>query len=132
MLLFAAGETISMIDVVIPDYLELETENTLMNICRTSVRTHLLVVSRMNMFVRVPRLGLPKLLAVFFTVRYETLGAAQADEMHPDGNTLSSDLPLKKIHSGCRLEFFSKFISEFSHQSTTKIFLIDNHYKTTD
>ena len=65
MLLFAAGETINMVDLVIPDYLELEIDNTLMNICRTSVRTHLLVASRVNLFVRVPRLGLPKLLQSF-------------------------------------------------------------------
>ena len=65
MLLFAAGETVNMVCVVIPDYLKLETENTLTNICRTYVRTHLLVVSRVNLFVRVPRLGLPKLLQSF-------------------------------------------------------------------
>ena len=65
MLLFAAGETIRMADVVIPDYLAPETNNTLMNICRTSVRTHLLVASRVNLFVRVPRLGLTKLLQSF-------------------------------------------------------------------
>ena len=64
-LLYAAGETINMADVVIPDYLELEIDNTLMNICRTSVRTHLLVASRVNLFVRIPRLGLPKLLQSF-------------------------------------------------------------------
>ena len=37
----------------------------LMHICRQTIREHLLQMSRVNLFVRVPHLGLPSLLAEF-------------------------------------------------------------------
>ena len=69
-LLFAAGETLVFVDVGNPSNSCEETENYLqlnmMNICRRVIRKHLLKLDpHENLFVRVPRLGLPAALQRF-------------------------------------------------------------------
>ena len=69
MLLFADGETIDgtsegkCVKGMIPEYLlESKCGNIyLMNICRDKIRKHLLQMGRVNLFIRVPQLGLPPL-----------------------------------------------------------------------
>ena len=66
-LLFAAGETLVFVDVGNHGYSYGETENYLqlnmMNICRRAIRKHLLELNpHENLFIRVPRLGLPAAL----------------------------------------------------------------------
>ena len=56
-LLFAAGEEES-----VKRCTELYSELRLSHLCRASIRKHLLQMSNMNLFARVPKLGLPKLL----------------------------------------------------------------------
>ena len=63
MLLLAAGELIDETQVErIPDHLKPSAEISLMNICRETIRKHLLQMSDVNLFIRVPRLGLPAAL----------------------------------------------------------------------
>ena len=64
-LLFAAGETIDETTVKVPDYLKPSAEICLMNICRETIRKHLLQMSDVNLFVRVPQLGLPHLMTSY-------------------------------------------------------------------
>ena len=69
-LLFAAGETLIFVDVGNHVYSYGETENSLqlkmMNICRRVRRKYLLKLDpHENLFVRVPRLGLPAALQRF-------------------------------------------------------------------
>ena len=81
MLLFAAGETIpknithmvvknqiGVISIVeIPGFLQelLKPDLNLMKICRQVVREHLMKLSDVNLFVRIPQLGLPAPLQSF-------------------------------------------------------------------
>ena len=61
-LLYAAGEEDEMYENV-PDYLPDESEINLMNICRLSIRKHLLNIDlHTHLFTRVPKLGLPTAL----------------------------------------------------------------------
>ena len=75
MLLFAAGETVpknathvvtedkigGVNTVEIPGFLQelLKPELNLMKICRREIREHLMKLSNVNLFVRIPQLGLP-------------------------------------------------------------------------
>ena len=54
-LLFAAGEEEAM-----RKYTEPDSELRLSHLCRASIRKHLLQMSDMNLFARVPKLGIPK------------------------------------------------------------------------
>ena len=65
MLLFAAGETPDKTIVRVPEYLKPSTEIGLKNICREAIRKHLLEVSNVNLFVRVPQLPLPRLMTSY-------------------------------------------------------------------
>ena len=56
-LLLAAGEK-----KAVRKYREPVSELHLSHLCRASIRKHLLQMSSMNLFARVPKLGLPKLL----------------------------------------------------------------------
>ena len=56
-LLFAAGEELKADKV--PDYLKPPEQTSLMHLCRESIRKHLLQMSKVNLLVRVPKLGLP-------------------------------------------------------------------------
>ena len=60
-LLYAAGEELheNEIEEEVPDYLQPPEEMALMHLCRESTRKHLLEMSKMNLLVRVPKLGLP-------------------------------------------------------------------------
>ena len=67
-MLLAAGVDLNLFSEFIPNmpmsirtHLS-EEEMSLMNLCRTSIRNHLLQMSPVNLFVRVPQLGLPRLL----------------------------------------------------------------------
>ena len=62
-LLFAAGESVDETKVeTVPDYLKPSAKICLKNICRETIRKHLLQMSDMNLFFRVPQLGLPHLM----------------------------------------------------------------------
>ena len=75
MLLFAAGETVDETKVKVPNYLKPSAEISLMNICRETIRKHLLQMSSINLFIRVPRLPLPRLMTSYLlynvTLDYE-------------------------------------------------------------
>ena len=43
----------------VPDYLKPPEQMSLMNLCRESIRKHLLNISNVNLLVRVPKFGLP-------------------------------------------------------------------------
>ena len=61
MLYFAAGESVDETKVrEVPDYLKPSAEISLMNICRETIRKHLLQMSDVNLFDRVPQLPLPR------------------------------------------------------------------------
>ena len=63
--LFAAGDRVSDTDPNLPDYLtELmsRTDRTLMSRCRDKIHSHLMQLSPVNLFVRVPKFELPILL----------------------------------------------------------------------
>ena len=78
MLLMSAGETVDkdermkllhllnenngIVQAEVLDYLKSPANISLMNICRESIRKHMLQMSDVNLFVRVPRLPLPRLL----------------------------------------------------------------------
>ena len=78
MLLLSAGETVDtdgrikllkqfnqnddMVPVEASEYLRSSAEISLMNICRETIRKHLLQMNDVNLFIRVPRLPLPKLI----------------------------------------------------------------------
>ena len=65
-LLFAAGEIIDESKLKkVPDCLKKSEEISLMNICRETIRKHLLQMSNVNLFVRVPRLPLPQLMTSY-------------------------------------------------------------------
>ena len=61
MLLFAAGETVQENDTRLPGFLQelLKPDLNLMEICRAAIRKHLLKLSDVNLFVRIPQLELP-------------------------------------------------------------------------
>ena len=70
MLLFAAGETIDERKLqTVQDYLTQSKDVDLMNICRGSIRNHLLQLSDVNLFVRVQDHPLPRPVARYITVR---------------------------------------------------------------
>ena len=56
--LFAAGQAAPDAD----KYTETESELNLSHLCRVSIRKYLLQMNDMNLFIRVPKLGLPKTL----------------------------------------------------------------------
>ena len=47
------------------EYLRSSAEISLMNICRETIRKHMLQMSQVNLFVRVPRLPLPRLMTSY-------------------------------------------------------------------
>ena len=66
MLLFAAGETVDKSKVeTVPDYLKPSGEICLKNISRESIRKHLLQLSDVNLFARIPKLELPQLMTSY-------------------------------------------------------------------
>ena len=79
-----------------------ESELRLSHLCRTSIRKHLLQMSNMNLFTRVPKLGLPKPLEKyllfselydedddgFWSSDYDT---SSADDTSSDDDTPSDD-----------------------------------------
>ena len=72
MLLYAAGEKIRKDQVEVPDYLQ--QEPSLKHLCREAIREHLLQMSDVNLFVRVPKLGLPKPLQRYVLYHVELYG----------------------------------------------------------
>ena len=66
MLLFAAGDTLDETEVEhIPEYLKPTDEVSIMNICRGAIRKHLLQISDINLFPRIPKLGLPSVMSQY-------------------------------------------------------------------
>ena len=81
MLLLSAGETVDkdrriellkllnenngIAPVEVPEYLRSSAEISLMNICRETIRKHLLQMSDVNLFCRVPQLPLPQLMTSY-------------------------------------------------------------------
>ena len=66
MMHFAAGETVDVAMIeMLPDYLKPPLDISLMNICRTSIRNHLMQLSDVNLFFTVPRLPLPHLMTSY-------------------------------------------------------------------
>ena len=66
LLLFAAGETMDEARVrIVPDYLKPSAEICLKNICRETIRKHLLQMSDVNLFISVPRLPFPRLMTSY-------------------------------------------------------------------
>ena len=65
MLLFAAGETVDESKVKAPHYLKLSADMNLMNICRETIRKHLLQMSDVSLIYRVPKLRLPHLMTSY-------------------------------------------------------------------
>ena len=58
----------------IPDFLKHEIEElNLMSICREVIRKHLLQMSLVNLFYRVPRLGLPAVLCEYLLYNVEKM-----------------------------------------------------------
>ena len=51
--------------IEVPDYLKPSVEIRLMNICREAIRKHLLQMSDVNLFSRIPKLGLPTMLSQY-------------------------------------------------------------------
>ena len=81
-LLYAAGETLDESRVKRPDFLQFETQETnLMTICRRKIRQHLLQMSSVNLFYRMPRLGLPDSLCKYLLYNVGDLD----DENKEDG-----------------------------------------------
>ena len=72
MLLYAAGETIDESKVQVPDYLKKlnvePSEMSLRHLCREAVRKHMMDVSCVNLFYRVPRLRLPSAKYLLYNV----------------------------------------------------------------
>ena len=65
-MLFAAGESVDQTKVKkVPHYLKPSAEIYLKNICRETNRKHLLQMNDVNLFVRVPQLGLPHLMTSY-------------------------------------------------------------------
>ena len=63
------------LSAIVRQYLQDDEPNLrLMHICRRAIREHLLQMSRVNLFVRVPHLGLPSLLTDFllYDVSFES------------------------------------------------------------
>ena len=75
LLLFAAGETIDGNTIHVPDVLLFEDQKLcLMHLCRETIRKHLLHLDpHQHLFVRVPKLGLPKSLQDYVLYN-QTLG----------------------------------------------------------
>ena len=65
MLFFAAGETVDESKVKAPHYLKLPADMNLMNICRETIRKHLLQMSDVSLIYRVPKLRLPHFMTSF-------------------------------------------------------------------
>ena len=70
MMLFAAGETVvEAVDQTrsaIPDFLLYNDLDLCLNhLCREAIRKHLLQMSQVNLFIRIPELGLPSLIIDF-------------------------------------------------------------------
>ena len=71
-LLFAAGEELNKDEIEeVPDYLKPPEQMNLMHLCRESIRKHLLQMSKMNLLVRVPELGLPSKMAAYLVYEIE-------------------------------------------------------------
>ena len=87
MLFFAAGETVNETGVrYVPAFLKPSAEICLMNICRETIRKHLLQISQVNLFVRVPRLPLPRLMTSYLL--YDV-------KLHNEKNNVMSDVTKK-------------------------------------
>ena len=66
MLLFAGGEIVDESKVKkVPGYLKQSEGISLLNICRETIRKHLLQMSDVSLFYRVPKLGLPRLMTSY-------------------------------------------------------------------
>ena len=66
MLLFAAGDTVDETQVKVANYLKPPAESqSLKNICRETIRKHLLQMSDVNLFARVPQLSLKRELTSY-------------------------------------------------------------------
>ena len=63
--LFAAGEKLKTNEVSVPDYLKPNKEMSLKHLCRESIREHLLQMSKVNLLVLVPQLGLPSKMVLY-------------------------------------------------------------------
>ena len=74
-LMFAAGEELNKVGIKVPDYLKPPEQMNLMHLCRESIRKHLLQMSKMNLLVRVPELGLPSKLVkyIFYGLEDESI-----------------------------------------------------------
>ena len=67
LLLFASGDVAESHAILADNYLQQElTDISLKHFCRQAIRNHMLKLnSRMNLFVRVPKIGLPRSLASY-------------------------------------------------------------------
>ena len=66
MLLFAAGENVDETKVEkVPYYLKQSKDISLINICRETIRKHLLQMSDVNLVHKVLRLSLPSLMTSY-------------------------------------------------------------------
>ena len=88
LLLFSAGQNLSAVPKKYLEEIFPETELSLKNICRKSIRNHLLQMSNVNLFVRVPRLGLPSILTDYLLYD-QTL---DGDDDNDDGHLMRSHL----------------------------------------
>ena len=81
MQLFSSGQELLGLDEEYTKEALLGTKLSLKSICREAIRNHLLQMSNVNLFVRVPRLGLPSILTDYLLYD-QTLDdvAAETDE----------------------------------------------------
>ena len=85
-ILFAAGhdiESAGHVSQEIHQELIPDTELSLMHLCREAIRNHLLQMSNVNLFIRVPRLPLPKAVQSYLLYD-QTLGDVFVDDDDDD------------------------------------------------
>ena len=100
MILFAAGETVNPGQVQccskgIPNFLlhDEDLHLCLKHLCREAIRKHLLKMSQVNLFIRIPQLELPNILTgyLLYGVNLDDDGGDDANDDGDDANDDDSD-----------------------------------------
>ena len=107
MLLHAAGEMVNTKKNSVPECLqEKELEMCLQHMCRQTIRKHLIFLNlRVNLFVRIPQLGLPSLLTSYLLYGVSVGDVDINGLTNPQGNASSRGRGLRN--------FIGRFLSSF-------------------
>ena len=99
--LFSSGQELLGLDEEYTKEALLKNELSLKNICRESIRNHLLQMSNVNLFVRVPRLGLPLILTDYLLYDQTLDDDADDDVSYDDDDDGDAEGDKSDVDSDC-------------------------------